>query len=46
MGTVSFPTGGYIGTIPAGNGIIAQGGAVSLASRANPPADRESWPSG
>lgn len=29
-GTVSFPTGGAIGTIPAGNGIIAQGinGAV------------------
>ncbi len=29
-GTVSFPTGGAIGTIPAGNGVIAQGlnGAV------------------
>ncbi|MBT2533654.1 hypothetical protein J7E83_16290 [Arthrobacter sp. ISL-48] len=35
-GTVSFPTGGAIGTIPAGNGVIAQGlnGAVGYVHQA------------
>jgi len=40
-GTVAFPTGGMIGTIPAGNGIIAQGlngavGYVHAATRNQP----------
>ena len=39
-GTVAFPTGGFIGTIPAGNGIVAQGinggGRVGAAPRWGP----------